>query len=268
MSIETMNPNVTARTVLREQKRVASVLQREEAKRARIAAAKVRDIPDNEEEKNAFIEKNSEALMKIKDTLRQNSANWFAFEFQAKYPGHFVLCKDVQEYCSNRTKEVKGEILGDPPRAFELCRKNVMPLDWDEQQVGRLKLVRYNPDKRHQVTNEIVEQTMHRNDCFSRELIKQCIEKAGYKCELTGLPVSEGALAADHFWPKEQGGESIEQNCVIINKILNEKKNNHDPIEWFCKSLLTNFMTLCRRVGGEEMLKTCKEKIITFVNEF
>jgi hypothetical protein len=27
---------------------------------------------------------------------------------------------------------VKGEILGDPPRAFELCRKNVMPLDWDE----------------------------------------------------------------------------------------------------------------------------------------
>jgi hypothetical protein len=65
--------------------------------------------------------------------------------------------------------------------------------------------------------------------------------------------------------PKEKGGLSDETNCIIINKILNEKKNKKMPIEWFCETLLTNFMNICRSVG---ILKECKEKLIKFIEDF
>lgn len=84
-------------------------------------------------------------------------------------------------------------------------------------------------------------------------------------CEITGLPASEGKLSADHFIPKEKGGKSDENNCVILNKILNEKKNKKMPNEWFCKSLLTNFMKICKRVG---VLEDCETKLINFIQDF
>jgi hypothetical protein len=37
------------------------------------------------------------------------------------------------------------------------------------------------------------------------------------------------------------------------------------PIEWFCETLLTNFMKICKDVG---ILEECKEKIINFVKNF
>lgn len=256
---------IVSKTIMApKRKRTAEELQ------LMIKNAKISDFPSEEKggEIENFKKKCYTELIETQNTLRVNSANWFAFEFMAKYPGEYVLCKEVQEHCSLRNKEVKGEILGDPPRAFELCRKNVMPLDWSEVQVGRYKLVRYTPEKRQNATESIVEQTKHRNDGFTSSLIKKKLEECGYKCEITGLPMSDGKLAADHFQPKEQGGQSIESNCVILNKILNEKKSNHEPIEWFCKTLLTNFLVICKRVGGTEMLESCKSRIISFVNSF
>jgi hypothetical protein len=46
---------------------------------------------------------------------------------------------------------------------------------------------------------------------------------------------------------------------------MNEKKNKKMPIEWFCETILTNFMTICKHVG---ILQECKEKIIKFIQEF
>ncbi len=73
------------------------------------------------------------------------------------------------------------------------------------------------------------------------------MKEVNYKCELTGLPLENGKLAADHWYPKEKSGVSTEENCVIINKILNEKKNNHEPVTWFCRFLLTNFLNICKK---------------------
>jgi cellobiose phosphorylase len=65
--------------------------------------------------------------------------------------------------------------------------------------------------------------------------------------------------------PKEKGGLSDSNNCIILNKILNEKKNKKMPIEWFCETLLTNFLNICKRVG---ILEECKQKMILFIQEF
>ena len=54
-------------------------------------------------------------------------------------------------------------------------------------------------------------------------------------------------------------------NCVILNKILNEKKNTHLPEDWFCKHLLTNFLNICKRMGVLDNIKT---KLINFIQEF
>ena len=36
-------------------------------------------------------------------------------------------------------------------------------------------------------------------------------------------------------------------------------------LEWFCETLLTNFMNICQNVG---ILQECKEKLINFIQEF
>ena len=91
-------------------------------------------------------------------------------------------------------------------------------------------------------------------------------KNSNYKCELTGLPVTEGHLAADHWIPKESGGKSDPGNCVILNKLMNEKKNKHDPIDWFCKFLLTNFLNICKKTGMD--LEIVKDKLINFIVKF
>ena len=37
------------------------------------------------------------------------------------------------------------------------------------------------------------------------------------------------------------------------------------PIEWFCETLLSNFMNICKHVG---ILNECKEKLIKFINSY
>jgi len=239
--------------------------QREEHKKRCIEEAKSSDIPSDIEEREAFIKKSKTEIDAAKSKFGLHTANYFAFEYMSMYPGQYVLCKEVQEYCSVKTKEIKGEVLGDPPRAFEMCRKNYYPLEWDEQKVGRLKLVRFNPDKKGEVTDQVYKDNCHKHEGFSKGIIQEKMLEAGFKCEITGLPVSDGALAADHFYPREKGGESIKENCVILNKILNEKKNNQLPVYWFSRSILTNFLKVSSKVGT---LEKTKEELLEFIKNY
>ena len=108
--------------------------------------------------------------------------------------------------------------------------------------------------------------TAHKNKGFSKDVVQKRMKVAGYKCEITGIPLGDGGLAADHWYPKEKGGESTEYNCVILNKILNEKKNNHKPVDWFSRSILTNFLNICRRTRMN--MDEVKSKLIGFIEEF
>jgi 5-methylcytosine-specific restriction endonuclease McrA len=176
--------------------------------------------------------------------------------------GKYVKVKDVQEYCSNKHKQVTGHVFGDPPRPFEILRKDRLPLEWDEFKVGKDKFVKYAPHKKLEHSQEILDAHSNRADGFSKKVIEEKLQQYGYKCAITGLPVSEGKLAADHWIPKEQGGKSEPGNCVILNKVLNEKKNNMMPTEWFCEGPLDSFLNICIGAGMD------KEKVAQAIIEY
>lgn len=56
------------------------------------------------------------------------------------------------------------------------------------------------------------------------------------------------------------------KNCVIINKIINEKKNKTPPLEWFCNHLLNNFMNICEKTGMD--IENVKKYLIKYINEW
>jgi len=197
---------------------------------------------------------------------KKNSYMCFVIEYLKLHAGDYVGVGDVGAYCSKRRIEIEGKAFLDPPRSFETLRKDRFPLQWDEYKSGKLMFVRFNPLRQEALITEIAEAHKHRSDGFSKETINAKLEECGYKCALTGLPQSEGNLAADHFLPKEKGGKSEPQNCVILNKILNEQKNNLDPVEWFTKSLLTNFINLTQSAGMD--LESVKSQLISFIQAF
>ena len=180
-------------------------------------------------------------------------------------PNKYVKLIDVQDYCNTRHKEETGRPLGDPSRAFEILRKDKLPLEWSEIRYRRHKYVKYTPQIKNKISTKIIDSNKHKSDRFSDCVIKERLKLSNYKCCITGIPQDNGDLAADHFIPKEKGGRSDYDNCVIINKILNEKKNKKLPIEWFCETLLTNFMNICRNAG---ILEECKNKLIKFIQDF
>jgi len=202
----------------------------------------------------------------IKKCNIKNGANLYAFEFLKLNLNKYVKIIDVQEYCNKRTKEKTGHPLGDPPRSFELLRKNKLPLEWTEIKYKKYKYVKYTPYNKYKICNKIIDEyCINKNNRFDKNIIEEKLKLANYKCSITGLPQDNGELAADHFIPKEKGGTSDKNNCIIINKILNEKKNKRLPIEWFCETLLSNFMNICKNIG---ILDECKEKIIKFIQNF
>jgi hypothetical protein len=201
----------------------------------------------------------------VKKCNIKKGANMYAFEYLKLNLNKYVRIKDVQEYCNKRTKEETGHPLGDPPRAFEILRKDKLPLEWTEIKYKKNKYVKYTPHIKDKICSQIIDNHKHKNDGFNKNTIEKKLKLSNYKCSITGIPQDNGELAADHFIPKEKGGLSHESNCIIINKILNEKKNKKMPVEWFCETLLTNFMNICKNVG---ILQECKEKIIKFVQEF
>ena len=193
----------------------------------------------------------------------------YAIEFMLKQPTKMVKQGDLLLYCDKRRYEDtngKKPNFPDNSRQIEALRKDIIPNCWKEKKIDNQLHFIYLPELKELITDEIIENTKHKNDGFSKEIIKSRMDSSNYKCELTGLPVSECHLAGDHWNPKEGGGESKIENCVILNKILNEKKNKHDPIVWFCKSLLSNFLNICKRTGMD--LETVKPKLIGFIQEF
>jgi 5-methylcytosine-specific restriction endonuclease McrA len=195
----------------------------------------------------------------------KRGANFYAFQYMKLNAGKYVKIKDVSEYANKKTQEKTGSSLGDPPRSFEILRKDKLPLEWHYITYKKNKWVIYSPNIKKDVEQKIIDAHKHKGDSFSASIILQQMELSNHKCCITGIPAYNGDLAADHFIPKEKGGESVIDNCVIINKILNEKKNNKMPIEWFCESLLSNFMAICRRTG---ILQECKEKLIEFIQGY
>ena len=192
----------------------------------------------------------------------------YAFEYMMAHAGKFVNQGQMSLYCDSRRREdTDGKRGGysDNSRQLESLRKVLLPKEWLEVKRRDGLYFIFCPFTKELVTAEAWERQKHKKDRFSKDLIKSALEKANFKCEITGLPASEGKLAADHWFPKEKGGKSEQSNCVILNKILNEKKNNHTPLTWFTKHLLTNFLNICQRMGN---LDEIKEGLIAFIQEF
>ena len=184
-----------------------------------------------------------------KRSRTKKGANQYAFDFMRLNAGKFVSINNLQEYCGQRRKQLTGKVFSDSQRAFEILRKDKLPLEWDEIVVGNEKFVKYAPHKKDECIQEIINNHKHKADSFAKDVIAAKMEHYGSKCAITGIPNSDGGLAADHFVPKEKGGKSEAGNCVILNKILNEKKNNMMPVEWFAKTLMTNFVNVCVESG-------------------
>jgi len=154
----------------------------------------------------------------------KKGANLYAFEFMKKNLGRYVRVKDVQEYCSKRKRDETGHPLGDPGRSFEILRNDKLPLEWSEIQYIKNKYVKYTPQIKSNLDKKIIDHHKHKGDSFNKNIIEEKLKLCNYKCSITGISQNNGDLAADHFIPKEKGGLSVVENCVIINKILNEKK--------------------------------------------
>jgi len=208
--------------------------------------------------------------LKVKAKNHKKGQLCYVFEFLMKPENlcKFVKQGDILFYCDKRRSEDtsgKQKNFADNSRAVEKMRRDLYPLEWIEVKKGGELWFKYMPQNKKYICEDLCEQNKNKSDCFKKNIIKEKFCETNYMCEITGLPVSEGKLAADHFIPKEKGGKSEINNCIIINKILNEKKNNKMPIEWFCETLLTNFMIICKKVG---ILQECKEKIIKFIQEY
>lgn len=194
----------------------------------------------------------------------------YAFEYMLEPQNllRFIKQGDLLYHCDKRReKDTNGEKknFGDNSRGIEKMRKDTYPLEWIEVSKGGELFFKYNPFGKKNICETICEKHKYKKDSFSQSLIKEKLAISNYKCSITGIPQENGDLAADHFIPKEKGGLSTADNCIILNKILNEKKNKKMPIEWFCETLLTNFMNLCKSVG---ILEECKEKVIQFIQDF
>jgi hypothetical protein len=170
----------------------------------------------------------------------------------------WVGVSEISNYCSEERKQNTGIGFGDGPRQFESFRCDKTPGHWHEDKIGRCKYVKFKIP----TGEEII---VSKDHGFAKDLQDKRLKESNNKCEITGLPFTEGKLACDHWCPKEKGGESDEKNCVILNKILNEKKNNHLPEDWFCNHLLKNFLNVCKRMGNIENVKS---KLIKFIEEF
>lgn len=208
-------------------------------------------------------------LEKIRKKHKKGQLSYtFDYLLEPKNICRFVKQSDLLKYCDERRNtETNGEKpnFADNSRQIEKMRKDLYPLQWLEViKNGDLYFMFY-PELKNVVSTEIYEHHKHKSDGFTKAIIKKKMEETNYKCEITGLANDNGALAADHFIPKEKGGTSDETNCIILNKILNEKKNKNNPIEWFCNTLLSNFMNICKKVG---IIEECKIKLLEFINNY
>lgn len=207
-------------------------------------------------------------LRDLQSNFRPNTQKYFAVEYMIEYPFKFVNQGNLLAYCDERRYIVtdgKHKGYRDNSRGIESLRKDKFPLRWIEIKINKSLYFKYIPQKEEWEKNAIINHA-NKKGGFLKKDIKEKLKSCNYKCELTGLPMEEGKLAADHWNPKEKGGENTKKNCVIINKIINEKKNNTPPLEWFCNHLLNNFMKICRGAGMD--IENVKNYLIKYINEW
>lgn len=216
-----------------------------------------------------FKEHRKQILIELKNKKKFKGQKLYAVEYMEKYPTQMVKQGDLLLYCDKRRNEDtngKKPNFKDNSRGIEQLRKDILPNCWKEKKKNSELYFIYLPELQELVTEEIINNSKHKNDGFTEETKKKVLELSNYKCEITGIPYTDGSLACDHWNPKEGGGKSELQNCVVLNKILNEKKNKYNPVEWFCKSILTNFINISKRSGMD--LNNLKEQLINFIQEF
>lgn len=208
-------------------------------------------------------------ILELKNKKRFRGQKAYAIEYFLQKPTKMIKQGDLLYYCDNRRKEdTNGKKVNfkDNSRGIEQLRKDILPYCWKERKVnGELYFI-YLPELKELVTEEIINNSKHKNDGFSKKQIIDALEASKNTCELTGLDVEQGNLAADHWIPKEGGGKSIATNCVILNKVLNEKKNKKPPVDYFCSSLLNNFLTISQKTGMD--MEKVKEQLINSIREF
>jgi len=218
---------------------------------------------------NTFKKHRVYKLIELEKKKKWRGQKKYAIDFMKQTPTKMVKQGDLLLYCDNRRyKDTNGEKpnFKDNSRGIEQLRKDTFPNCWVEKKInGELYFI-YLPELQELVSEEIINQSKHKNQTFSDETITKKLSECNFKCELTGLPLSEGHLAADHWIPKESGGKSEPKNCVILNKILNEKKNKCLPTDWFCKNHLTNFLTICKKTGMD--IDQVKRQIFECTQEF
>ncbi len=154
----------------------------------------------------------------------------YALDYLAEHPCEFVKQADVLVYCDKQREiDTKGKETNysDNSRALEILRKDRAPLEWEQKKIGKHLYFRYAPELKLVVDAQVLEEHKHKKDSFSKAVIENALKKANYKCQITGISADKSDIAVDHWNPKEKGGKSDSSNCIILNKILNEKKNNH-----------------------------------------
>lgn len=69
--------------------------------------------------------------------------------------------------------------------------------------------------------------------------VMELLEQQGYRCNLTGRPLSPNTAALDHIVPIRCGGEHVIQNTQVLHKDVNRAKNSMTTEE---------FIALCAEV--------------------
>ena len=112
----------------------------------------------------------------------KRGANLYAFQYMIKNLNKYVKIKNVQEYCNKETQRITGEPLGDPPRAFEMLRKDKSPNDWHEIIYKKYKYVKYIPNINSRNNKLIISDHL-----FSNSIIENKLKECNYKCCITNL---------------------------------------------------------------------------------
>lgn len=113
--------------------------------------------------------------IQIQDAARRanitRGANLYAIEFLKQNLCKYVKLKDVQEYYNMRNKQETGSLLGDPPRAFEMLRKNKLPNEWNEYIFMKIKYIKYSPRIKDKLNANIINDSKNKGDIFKSALI-------------------------------------------------------------------------------------------------
>jgi hypothetical protein len=191
-------------------------------------------------EKDFFIKQLN--ILQQKLNIRQGQLKYI-FEYLKLNPCQYVKQGNILLYCDSRRNEDTNGIkpnFKDNSRQIEKLRKEKCPNSWEEKKINGELWFKFLPQ------NEII---IFKEKIFSKNIIQYQLTNSMNRCEITGLPSSEIKLSADHWISKYNNGTNDQNNCIILCKFLNEQKNKHDPIYWFCKTILTNFLNIYKKSG-------------------